>query len=400
MGNLASAVDELLMLDARSLPGPVLAAHLVELSRQINRARAAYLQALEAFDRTGAAIAEHGSTAAWVRAELHASPSAATRDVHLARDLADWLPATRAAMADGGLSPEHAQVIASLKTAISIDALTAAEPHLVEWAAKSTPKELRGVVAHVRHSYAPTKMVRDEAEDYVARRLDASTTIHGIGVGSFTLHPHGHETVMTAIHAASRPVADDDRSPAQRRADALITIAELALNSGQLPVTGGVKPHVTITTTLDSLAGEPGSPAAEYTFGGVTSSEWARRVSCDAEIARVVFGPRGEILDSGRATRTFTAAQTRAITARDRHCIWPGCDAPPGWCQVHHRRHWADGGTTSVDNAVLLCGRHHDRIHAHGHRIKPTPDGHYTVSLADGSDARWLGNPAQTRAGP
>jgi hypothetical protein len=400
MGNLASAVDELLMLDARSLPGPALAAHLVELHRQINRARAAYLQALEAFDRTGAAVADHGSTAAWVRAELHTSPAAATRDVHLARDLADWLPATRVALADGELSAEHAQVIASLKSAISFDALAAAEPHLVEWAARSTPKELRGVVAHVRHSYAPTKMVRDEAEDYAARRLDASTTIHGIGVGSFTLHPHGHETLMTAIHAASRPVVDDDRTPAQRRADALITIAELALNSGQLPVTGGVKPHVTITTSIDTLTGTPGSAAADYAFGGVTSSEWARRIACDAEISRVVFGSRGEILDSGRASRTFTAAQTRAIVARDQHCIWPGCDTPPGWCQVHHRRHWADGGTTSVDNGVLVCGRHHDRVHAHGHKIKPTPDGHYTVSLMSETDPRWLGHPPQTRAGP
>jgi hypothetical protein len=64
MSNLASAVDELLMLDPRSLPGPALAAHLVELHRQINRVSAAYLQALEAFDRTGAAVADHGSTAA------------------------------------------------------------------------------------------------------------------------------------------------------------------------------------------------------------------------------------------------------------------------------------------------------------------------------------------------
>jgi hypothetical protein len=398
MGNLASAVDELLAVDARSLPGPALAAQIIELRRQINRCEAAYLEMLEVFDRSGGAAATHGSTAAWARDQLCLSPSTGSRDVHLARDLADVLPATRAALADGRLSPTHAQIIASLRDVISADALAAAEPHLVEWAEKATPKELRQVVTHVRQSYAADKLVRDEAEDYAARRLDAPATIHGIGVGRFSLHPHGYETVMTAIHAASRPVSGDDRTPAQRRADALITIAEIALRSGELPITGGVKPHVSVIVNASCLTGETGAAAADFSFGATASTEWARRVACDAEISRVVFGPAGEILDAGRAMRTFSAAQTRAIVARDRHCIWPGCDMPPGWCEAHHCLHWADGGHTSVINGALICGRHHDRVHAEGHAIHPTPNGPYVVDLRPASDPRWTGH--RNRAGP
>jgi Domain of unknown function (DUF222)/HNH endonuclease len=398
MGNLASAVDELLAVDPRDLAGPELAEQILEARRQINRLEAAYHQLLVVFDRTGAAGADRGSTAAWVRSELHLSPAAASRDVHLARDLADVLPVTRVAMDDGDLSPAHARVIASLRGSISADALEAAEPHVVDYARQCTPNELRAVATHVRHSYAPDKVVRDERDDYERRRFDGSTTIGGMGVGSYTLHPVGQETLMTAIHALSRPTPGDSRTATQRRADALITMAEIAMRSGDLPVTGGVRPHVTVTASLATLTGQAGSVAADYQFGASSSAEWARRIACDAEISRIVFGPDGQVLDAGRASRAFTAAQRRAIVARDRTCIWSGCDTPPGWCDVHHITHWADGGVTSIDNGVLLCGRHHDRVHAQGHHITRTPDGHHTVGLFRHPNPRWLGHPH--RAGP
>jgi len=37
--------------------------------------------------------------------------------------------------------------------------------------------------------------------------------------------------------------------------------------------------------------------------------------------------------------------------------------------------HWADGGTTDLDNLVLLCDAHHRVIHHHGWRIERADDG-------------------------
>jgi hypothetical protein len=210
-----------------------------------------------------------------------------------------------------------------------------------------------------------------------------------MGIGNWVLHPAGQEIVQTAIHALSKPIPGDDRSAAQRRADALITMAELALRSGQLPITGGVKPHVTVIVPASTLADTAGAPGAVYAFGAATGAHWARRFACDAAVSRIVMGPASEILDAGRTVRTFTAAQTRAIVARDRHCSWPSCDAPPGWCDAHHIKHWADSGPTDVTNGVLLCGRHHDRVHNGHHAITRAPDGHYTVDLRPGSDPIW-----------
>jgi predicted restriction endonuclease len=61
----------------------------------------------------------------------------------------------------------------------------------------------------------------------------------------------------------------------------------------------------------------------------------------------------------------------RAIIARDRHCQFPGCDASRH-VDVHHIRHWADGGETSVENGVTVCAHHHRLLHEHGYRVERT----------------------------
>jgi hypothetical protein len=390
MSNLASAVDELLALDVDAMPGPALLEQVVELRKQLNRGEAAYLRLLERADRSGAALAESGSTQAWLREQTHISPSAAHRDVGLARDLADALPATKAALTDGTISPTHAHAISQLRPMVADETISRIEPHVLDIAVRVNPTQLHRIIRQLKVRYVdPEHTRKTDQDDYTNRRLDTTAGMYGAGLGQWELHPAGHETVMTAIHAASRPNAADDRTPTQRRADALVTIAEIALRSGELPITGGVAPHVSVIVTAETLRAEPDAPAANYQFGAVSGPDWARRFACDGEISRVVIGPAGEILDSGRATRTFTAAQRRAIIVRDEGtCIWTGCDAPAAWCEVHHGVHWADGGPTSVDNGMLLCGRHHDRVHLFGHAVIKGP-GPYRIDPTPGTDPNW-----------
>ena len=71
----------------------------------------------------------------------------------------------------------------------------------------------------------------------------------------------------------------------------------------------------------------------------------------------------GAVIDATERLADFTDTQRRLIAARDRHCVFPGCDAPPSWCDVHHL-HWkTNGGGRSLDNGALLCRRHHTLIH-------------------------------------
>jgi hypothetical protein len=112
---------------------------------------------------------------------------------------------------------------------------------------------------------------------------------------------------------------------------------------------------------------------SEYT--GVQTVALARLLACDAALIPQVLGAGGAVLAQGRAVRLFTAEQRRAITTRDKGCAFPGCDAPPGWCEAHHIIWWSNGGSTDITNGVLLCRRHHVLIHHGGWRIDTDPDG-------------------------
>jgi len=89
-------------------------------------------------------------------------------------------------------------------------------------------------------------------------------------------------------------------------------------------------------------------------------------------------------LDIGYAD-TIPAGIRNAVTLRDKHCQWAGrCDQPAAACQVHHTRHKANGGPTSVQDCVLLCWFHHQVvIHRWGWTLVLNPDGTTTAWNTD-----------------
>ena len=129
----------------------------------------------------------------------------------------------------------------------------------------------------------------------------------------------------------------------------------------ELPDNGGDRPQVVITVPMATLRGPGGAAILED--GASLTAETARRIACDAGILPAVLDGRGQVLDLGQQRRLFTGALRRALVLRDRGCAFPACDRPARWCDGHHIVHWADGGPTNLDNAVLLCGYHHRTIH-------------------------------------
>jgi hypothetical protein len=83
------------------------------------------------------------------------------------------------------------------------------------------------------------------------------------------------------------------------------------------------------------------------------------------------FGTKtnGEPTDIGRKSRLWTNAMTRAIKDRDQHCQFYGCTQTHN-LQIHHIIHWANGGSTSVENGVCLCQYHHTLVHEGGYSIQ------------------------------
>lgn len=227
----------------------------------------------------------------------------------------------------------------------------------------------------------------DRADAAAVRRLDrrgltVAETLDGMVRIDGLLDPVTGATIATAIDALVLPTRSDpadDRTWPQRRADALADICRHYLDTGDAPVTGGIRPHLSVLVDLATLRNDPGCGGTDLPGAGTITAQQARQLACDASICRIITDGPSQIIDVGRATRTIPPALRRAVIARDRTCIAPGCHAPPQRCEVHHIIFWADGGHTTLANTTLVCLRHHTHIHARGWQVHTRPDGTDTL---------------------
>ena len=129
------------------------------------------------------------------------------------------------------------------------------------------------------------------------------------------------------------------------------------------------------SVTAEAVTDERELSGPQFEDGSPVPRALLNRLACDSEINRIIFGPQSQVLDVGRAERTFVGPRRTAIVARDKHCRYPPCTAPPALCEGHHLRHWArDHGDTSVRNGILLCYFHHDLVHRRGIDIRRDGD--------------------------
>ena len=182
----------------------------------------------------------------------------------------------------------------------------------------------------------------------------------------------------------------DERSPAKRRVDALLDLvgagAKVACGDG---VSIGATATVLVTIDLHKLLGDLDGA---ITIGGeILDAGTARRLACDADLIPIVLGTKSQPLDVGRRYRLATKGIRAAVVHRDLGCSFPGCDRPPGFCQVHHILPWWAGGDTSLTNSAMLCARHHQVVHRHGYYATITPDG-VTWDLTEAAMPGWQAN--------
>ena len=140
-------------------------------------------------------------------------------------------------------------------------------------------------------------------------------------------------------------------------------------------------PLLRVSTSLDNL--KDGLHRAGITDSGDhLSAQTLRRLACDAQIIPVVLNSKSRVVDVGRRTRVISEALRIAVIHRDKHCVWPGCSAPPDRCDCHHVEHWINGGPTNLDNLALLCHRHHILLHEAHYRLH-RHDNTWTVHKPD-----------------
>ncbi len=414
MSTLRSALHDLSLVDYRDLPDAAVEEEFEELQRASEALEVERLRCLAELDRRRSYQRDGFlSTSSWIAHRHRLGWPRASSDVRAARAL-EQMPKVRAALAAETISWSAARELIAAREA-EPDAWGEAEDLLVDVAGRHSIRDLRRVIGHWRTVIEAGREPLSEDEPSERRRLHVSGTTFGMVRIDGDLDPLAGETVITALRAVidaetrSGP-ADDRRTPAQRRADALGEICRRFLDRSDRPFVNGERPHVTVTVSLESLTNEShpagldhavriasaldqsGPVAAELDHTGPVAAELARLLACDASIGRIVFGPKSEPLDVGRRTKVVPASLRRAVVARDRACRFPGCGRPHHWCDAHHIVHWAHGGDTALGNLVLLCRRHHRMIH--WGRFQPDlRDGRLTFLRSDGS-------PLEDRAPP
>jgi hypothetical protein len=243
------------------------------------------------------------------------------------------------------------------------------EEAMLEHARNYSVSSLRYLCRVARHVADPDGFFDEAEADFTLRRLQISQMGDGMFCVDAILDPEAGAAVKTALESlAKRLGPDDDRSHRQRMADSMNELVQHAMDEGRLPRRHGVRPHINVTTTLEGLKNEFGSPPADLELSLPISTRTLERLACDSTISRVLLAD-SMVIDVGRATRVISAPTRRALRVRDRGCRWPGCDRQVNWSTPHHIEFWARGGPGNLPNLVLLCFFHHRLVHEGGWQV-------------------------------
>jgi hypothetical protein len=311
----------------------------------------------------------------WIRFNCHQTSNAAADLIAVGKNL-QRMPESAQAVAQGEIGYSHAKAMA--RTAVAVGTKFDEAP-LLEQARENSPGKFYFICHHYRHAADRKGFEAERAELVENRKLWISTCEDGTVLLSGNFDPEGGAAILTKLKPlARRSGAHDARSREKRYGDALVELA-----SG-----GGSQAQLQVTSSIETLLGLAGAPAAEMEFSLPISSKTVERLACDSSIARVLLDSESTVIDVGRSKRVVSEPARRALSARDGHCRWPGCDRPASWSAAHHVVHWIHGGTTDLDNLILLCHRHHWMVH----------EGNWQIVRGDGG--RMLTIPPTVTFGP
>jgi hypothetical protein len=327
----------------------------------------------------------------WLAAEHSLERREAGRWCRVGRGLRS-LDVVADALADGAISLEHARVLIDASNPRVAHIVEAAQAELVALAATMRFEDW---ARHVRAlvDLADTDGGHDPKPERRSltwgRGLDGELHLKGTLLGADAAA--FEHLIDTAADRLFRKASKDRDAAAvdlpmptrtQLRADAL---TELVRSGADTRDPAATTADVTVTIPHDhpALAGGDG-PAVCCGTGDLHGADLALAL-CDAAYTGMIVDGAGTPLAVGRTRRHATPTQRRALAVRDGGCAFPGCDAPPRWTDAHHITPWQHGGTTDLDNLVLLCRHHHGVIHRTGWTITHTGHQHFEITTPTGT---------------
>ena len=419
------AVDDCFGMDPGELKARL---HAFKSARA--RLDAAELAAIREMERAGYYTADGAvGTRAWLAHETGAARTVAGRRVHLAKRLRR-MPATAAALAAGAITVDHARTMGRGLTPRTAAAFADDEHTLLATAQGLEADDFDKVILawlRLNDGDGPDPGTGEPSTLDAARHFGGRVRVRAdldLDDGAEYLAELDalSEEEWQAEQAAVEGDPIKERTAAQRRAAAQIEMARRSSatrrddDEDSEPATG--PDHTDADTPASTPDRKRGSPRArlllviadlhalagcsdglaELEDGTLIPRPVLERWACDSAIGRVVMAGPSVTVNLGRTTRTPSAAQRRALLARDRGCIVPGCKRQARWCEAHHVRPWEHGGPTDLTNLALICRHHHRAIHKRVLLLERVGPQCWHVLRTDGTPLRQRPPPALTAA--
>lgn len=302
-----------------------------------------------------------GSAPAWLARRSHIDKHEWGSTLWIGRVLCD-MPLVAAAYAAGDIDTCHVRKLGSLygRTA---EAFSRDEALLLSWAQSLTFLEFSMKLGCWALEMDPDGTSQRARDAYDRRDAYFAETFGGTWVGRQMLDPVSGQ-IISAEHARlEKALFDSDwaearerlgreptisdlrRSPAQRRADAVV---EMARRSAR-PVAGKApKPLFTVTIGERAFAW-----MCRLASGEVVSPAGLIPWITDAQLEAILFDGGGRAIEVSRR-RDFTGALRRVVEVRDGFCFC-GCGTPAERCQIDHVEPWIEGGMTRQENGRPAC---------------------------------------------
>ena len=344
-------------------------AEIWTLAGHIAAATCRFLLLVAEFDRReGWRSWECLSAAHWLSWKCGLSVRTGKEHVRVGRALEE-LPVMTAAFAAGRLSYSKVRAMTRVATPKT-------EADLIIVAMHGTATHVERIVA----GYCTVKRNVDPDRGRAQmRRRGVWSDTRDDGSMTITIQgpPDACKRMLLAIDAAADTlpelVDEPESRGAARRFDGLEHVARTFLEPDEH---AAPNTELVVHADLETLAEREGG-RSEIENGPSVSSTTLERLACDSGI-RLAIDERGKTLDVGRRTRTIPPALRRAIVDRDQGtCRFPSC-THQGRLQIHHGRHWAQGGRTEKPNLILLCLHHHKVLHEGGWNVTGSADGALT----------------------
>ena len=325
------------------------------------------------------------TAAAWLAWQQRLPVQVARQRMRHARALRE-LPAVEKAWAAGEIDRSHVATLLNVRNPRTEELSQRDHKALLDTARTGWFSDFRRHCDYWTLAADPDGAERDAADDLAARELHLSLSIGGMWFGKLTLDPISGEIVQRTLGGIERELFESDwaeakerlgrkpmifelvRTPAQRRADALVEMAARARTApkdGRRPA-----PLFDVVVDYESLRG----PVLELFNRSVLTPGTIAPWLTQADVERIVFDGRSRVLDVGAQRRFFDGADRRAIIVRDRVCFHETCDEVPDRPEIDHEVEASKGGPTTLANGRLGC-RFHNGWRNHHPEGDPDPPG-------------------------